>query len=232
MEEAVRIAEETDHPYSLSIASYGARRSLPSQGGALQGHLALGARLGSLCQARKAPGVLCRDRLHLGYAYALAGRDADGVLRCSRRPSSSRLHANGRMAFAWGQPGWPRHIGWSAVWTRRRSTSSRLLSFSASVKSRDTGLGPYGFSAKSTPVARHLDVNKAEGAYNQAISLAEELGMRPLVARCHLGLGMLYRETGRLPQARSELSAAIDLFRTMEMTLWLEQGETEFAKTS
>ena len=53
----------------------------------------------------------------------------------------------------------------------------------------------------------------AEAHYRQALALAEELGMRPLVAHCHLGLGMLYRKMSRGEQARAELSAAIALFR-------------------
>jgi hypothetical protein len=31
----------------------------------------------------------------------------------------------------------------------------------------------------------------AEESYRQALTLAEELGLRPLVAHCHLGLGKL-----------------------------------------
>jgi hypothetical protein len=60
--------------------------------------------------------------------------------------------------------------------------------------------------------------------------LAEELGMRPLVAHCHRGLGMLYLKLGRGLQARSELSTAIALYRTMEMTFWLPQTEAALAQ--
>jgi hypothetical protein len=49
--------------------------------------------------------------------------------------------------------------------------------------------------------------------------------MRPLVAHCHLGLGTLYAKTGRREQARTELSAAIMLYRAMDMTFWLPQAE-------
>ena len=33
------------------------------------------------------------------------------------------------------------------------------------------------------------DVESAAAAYRQAMTLADELGMRPLAAHCHLGLG-------------------------------------------
>jgi tetratricopeptide (TPR) repeat protein len=73
-------------------------------------------------------------------------------------------------------------------------------------------------------------VGKAEDHYCQSLALAEDLGMRPLVAHGHLGLGTLYGKIGRREEARSELSAAIDLYRAMEMTFWLSRAEPELAK--
>jgi tetratricopeptide (TPR) repeat protein len=70
-----------------------------------------------------------------------------------------------------------------------------------------------------------LDAAQAEAHYRQALALAEELGMRPLVAHCHLGLGTLYAKAGRADQARTELAAAIKLYRAMDMTFWLPQAE-------
>jgi tetratricopeptide (TPR) repeat protein len=74
------------------------------------------------------------------------------------------------------------------------------------------------------------DVDQAEIYYHQTLGLAEELGMRPLVAHCHRGLGMLYLKLGSGAQARPELSAAIALYRTMEMRFWLPQTETALAQ--
>jgi hypothetical protein len=45
----------------------------------------------------------------------------------------------------------------------------------------------------------------AKAHYQQALALAEELGMRPLVAHCHLGLGKLCLKTGQREQAASRL---------------------------
>ena len=74
------------------------------------------------------------------------------------------------------------------------------------------------------------DVMQAEAHYQQALALAEELGMRPLQAHCHLGLGTLYATIGQHEQARAELSAAIELYRGMEMQLWLPQAEATLAQ--
>jgi tetratricopeptide (TPR) repeat protein len=75
-----------------------------------------------------------------------------------------------------------------------------------------------------------LDVAQAEAHYQQALTLAAELGMCPLQSHCHLGLGALYARIEQREQARAELSTAIALYRTMEMTFWLPQAETALAQ--
>jgi tetratricopeptide (TPR) repeat protein len=74
------------------------------------------------------------------------------------------------------------------------------------------------------------DIAQAEAHYQQALALAEELGMRPLQAHCHRGLGTLYATTGQPEQACTELSAAIALYRAMDMTFWLPQAEAALAQ--
>jgi hypothetical protein len=74
------------------------------------------------------------------------------------------------------------------------------------------------------------EVAQGEAQYRMALALAEALGMRPLVAHCHLGLGILYAKIGWSERARAELSAAIDLYRAMDMTLWLPQAEARLAQ--
>jgi tetratricopeptide (TPR) repeat protein len=74
------------------------------------------------------------------------------------------------------------------------------------------------------------DAAQAEAHYQQALALANELGMRPLVAHCHLGLGLLYGQTGRAEAARVALTAAIDLYRAMDMTFWLPPAEASLAQ--
>ena len=51
--------------------------------------------------------------------------------------------------------------------------------------------------------------------------------MRPLVAHCHLGLGKLYRHTGKPEQAQEHLTIATTLYREMGMTYWLDKAELE-----
>ena len=66
----------------------------------------------------------------------------------------------------------------------------------------------------------------AESCYRDAFAVSLELGMQPLQAHCHLGLGKVYAAVGAVEQARAEMAAATDLYRSMEMNLWLARANT------
>jgi hypothetical protein len=66
--------------------------------------------------------------------------------------------------------------------------------------------------------------------YDGASLLAVELGMRPLVAHCHLGLGRLYRRTDKGEQAQEHLATATTMYREMGMAYWLQKVEAEMRK--
>jgi tetratricopeptide (TPR) repeat protein len=70
-------------------------------------------------------------------------------------------------------------------------------------------------------------IGTAETLYFEAIELAKPRGMRPVVAHCHLGLGKLYRRTGKRQEAQQHLATATTMYREMDMNFWLEQAESE-----
>jgi sugar phosphate isomerase/epimerase len=77
-------------------------------------------------------------------------------------------------------------------------------------------------------IAAHPTATKIEGAdghYRRALDLAIDLGMRPLIAHCHLGLGKLYRRTGDHAKAQEHLGTATTMYREMDMGFWLAQAE-------
>jgi hypothetical protein len=69
------------------------------------------------------------------------------------------------------------------------------------------------------------DVQGAETAYREALTRATDLGMRPLVAHCHLGLGKLHHRAGDRAKAEEHLTAATTMYRDMGMGFWAEQAE-------
>jgi class 3 adenylate cyclase/DNA-binding winged helix-turn-helix (wHTH) protein/tetratricopeptide (TPR) repeat protein len=74
------------------------------------------------------------------------------------------------------------------------------------------------------------DIVQAAAHYQEALTLAEAFGMRPLQAHCHRSLGKLYSQIGRGEFAHAELTMAVHLYRTMDMTFWLPQAEAALAQ--
>jgi len=69
------------------------------------------------------------------------------------------------------------------------------------------------------------DAERSERYFRESLALAEELGMRPQAAHCHVGLGKLYRRTGSRQQAREHLTIAATMYREMDMRFYLKQVE-------
>src|SRR5262249_36538842 len=65
----------------------------------------------------------------------------------------------------------------------------------------------------------------AADLYSRSLALANELGMRPLVAHCRAGLGTLHRRIGRRSESDQHVAAATAMYREMGMTYWLERAE-------
>src|SRR5262249_22516105 len=87
---------------------------------------------------------------------------------------------------------------------------------------------PAEVHARKNPV----EAGQAEELYREALAIAEQLGTRPLAARCPLGLGMLHRATGQQESAQHHLATAATMFRQMDMRFWLEQAEAEMRAQS
>jgi hypothetical protein len=64
------------------------------------------------------------------------------------------------------------------------------------------------------------------GHHSQAMALAVDLGMRPLIAHCHLGLGRLHAHLGNGEQANERAGRAMSMYGEMGMTYWLERATT------
>jgi tetratricopeptide (TPR) repeat protein len=81
-------------------------------------------------------------------------------------------------------------------------------------------------------VLSQADPAGARERFEEALALAAELGMRPEVAHCHLGLGKLYRRIGKREQAREHLTTATTMYREMDMTYWLARSSPRFRARS
>jgi tetratricopeptide (TPR) repeat protein len=166
----------------------------------------------------------------LGAAYALAGRTAEALPLLEQAVEQGiaiRLMLDHALRVAWLSEAYLLAGRLDEAHTQAR----HALEFSRAHQER--GHEAYALRLLGEVHARRepSEVEPAATHYRQAITLAKALGMRPLQAHCHLGLGTLYTRTGQREQARAELSMAIGLYRAMEMHFWLPQAEAALAQT-
>jgi class 3 adenylate cyclase/tetratricopeptide (TPR) repeat protein len=227
-EDALQVAEAVDQPNSLVMAHFGIG-VLYLRKGELQKAIPVLERGLQLCQIGNLPIRFASIASALGYAYALSGRTTDAIPlleRAEERAASMRRMDYYSLWTAW--------LGEAYLLDKcldkAQQFADRALELSRQYKERGHQAYVLRLLGEIAAQREPLDIEQAEAFYRQALSLAEELGMRPLVAHCYLGLGVLSRRRGRLAQARSELSSSIELFGAMDMTRWLTEAEVILAQ--
>jgi len=108
-----------------------------------------------------------------------------------------------------------------------RETARHALDLAVSHKERGHQAWALHLLGELSAMREPPAVGEAAAYFGQALALAEPRGMRPLVAHCHLGLGTLYRRTGKRGQAQEHLSLATTMYREMDMGFWLEKADVE-----
>jgi predicted ATPase/class 3 adenylate cyclase len=227
-DEGLRIAEAVAHPGSLMSASWGVGL-LALRQGALPRALTLLERAVGLCQDTDPLFVFPPIAASLGAAYTLAGRVADAMPLLTQA-----MAQNIAMRIIGEQARCSLPLGEAHLLAGRLEEAQTLAERAMSLTRAHQERGHQAYALRllgDIVVLRDPpDVEQSEAHYRQALALTDELGMRPLQAHCHLGLGTLYLKTGRPEQARTELSAAIDLYRAMDMTFWLPQAKAALAQ--
>jgi class 3 adenylate cyclase/tetratricopeptide (TPR) repeat protein len=223
-EEGVRIAEAADHPFSM-IRAYVGVGLLYLRKGDLHRAIPVLERGLRLCQVANIPVSLRLIAPTLGAAYALSGRIAEALPLLEQYTSTQVIAAQSAEVASLSE-------GYLLAGRLDDAIklADRALELARAHKER--GRQAYALRLLGNIAARREipEHEQAEAHYRQALALAEELGMRPLLAHCHLGLGTLYARIEQRAPARAELSAAMALYRAMDMTFWLPQAETALAQ--
>jgi tetratricopeptide (TPR) repeat protein len=225
-ESAIRIADEAKNAYSLTNAHYGLGSVHLRRGNAARA-IELLERAVALCREGSFMLLLPPTLSALGGALTLAGRLEE---------ASPCLEFAVETAAAKG------FLGSSSLYIARLA-EARLLA-GREREARELGLRALdaarkhkerGHEAWALYLLGRLDAAGGAAAsacevLTQALSLADERGMRPLVAHCHATLGGLYARSDRRDDGRDHLLRAAALFREMGMGGWLEKTESELAK--
>jgi tetratricopeptide (TPR) repeat protein len=221
-EESVLIAQTADHPYSEVWARYGLGYA----------HLRLGD-FAAATQVLERGLALCRGAefrvatpfaaAYLGSAYLGSGRGAEAVALLEEA-----VEAIGAMRQL-GVRSWIVTALAEAYLVIGRVVEARERAEQAVALAR--AHGHRGWEAWGLKLLGdiHAQVSaegeQAGGAYRLALGLATELGMRPLIAHCHFGLGKLHAKSREREEAREHLATATTMYREMDMRFWLEQAE-------
>jgi class 3 adenylate cyclase/tetratricopeptide (TPR) repeat protein len=221
-EEGLEIAEATTHPSSIMWAQYGLGMLALRQGHLPRARARLEQALG-IGQEANLPLFVPRVAAALAEAYELEGRALDaepllarameqtttpemmGFQALCRIPLGQAHLIAGRLADARAEAA---HALALARAQGERGNEAYALRLLAEIHARDDGAAS----------------EAAERSYREAMGRAGVLGMRPLIAHCHLGLGRLYTAMGKREQAREHLGTAGVMYRELDMPFWLAQA--------
>jgi len=222
-EEAVAIAEAADHAYTRVLAAWGLGtlhvvRGDPACAVPVLERALVVTRVADL--AILYPFVAAP----LGAAYTLAGRHRDALPlleQAIRQAESMNLRAHQALRLTW--------LGEAMLLAgqidRADAEAAEALALAERLGERGNQAYARRLTGEIAAVREPPDVDAALAAHRDALALATELGMRPLAARCQLGVAGARRRTNAVAEALSELSIATAALRDLEMTHWLDRAE-------
>jgi tetratricopeptide (TPR) repeat protein len=224
-EEGLRMAEASKHRYGIIIAYWGAGDAYLCRGRLTSATVALEHAL-ELCKSGGFALMRPIVTRVLAEGYALGGRTSEALRLLET--AVAQLEA---MKYAPALPSACLGLGDAYLLAGQFEPAWQAANRALELCRAHQQYGNEAFTLRTLGAihaARDVpDAEAAAGAYRGALELAEPRGMRPLVAHCHLGLGKLYRRTGKADQAHEHLILATTMYREMDMQFWLEQAEAD-----
>jgi class 3 adenylate cyclase/tetratricopeptide (TPR) repeat protein len=227
-EEAIRIAEDVGNVFGLIHAIFGLGLVNLRRGEVGKATVTLERGLDICRSANLQTAGFHGVASFLGETYVLAARPEDAIPLLQRVTEQSL--GLGMLAdfFIAAVP-----LGNAYMITDRHDDALRVAAQAADLSRKHDFRANHAWALRLLGMLHaeptHGDETEARGFFLDGLSLAQELGMRPLQAHCHLGLGTLYRRAGRVDEARAELTTAVAMLSEMGMAFWLPEAERELA---
>jgi tetratricopeptide (TPR) repeat protein len=219
-QEAVSIASEADHPVSIASAYIGVGRTYLRRGqiSPAVSNLQRAEEVGRRWNVRILLPMILEG---LGLAYVYSGRLTEG-LPLLREAQAVHVVMRGGA----GQSLRLVSLSSGALAAGERDEADRLAvaALDMAREYEEMGNAAYAlFQRGEALLAQGRDASAHAAAhYREALQLAEEHQMRPLVLRCRVGLALAAGE-------RTAVVATIDALTSMGMQLWREQAERALA---
>ena len=224
-EEAFQLAESVEHPFDLVVGRFGAG-ILHLRKGDVQAAIRELEHALELCERGHVPIWFPLTSACLGSAYALSGRLSQALpllAEAVKQHAELRLMGVHSLFVAWQG-----EAQLLAGQTEEALESARdAVDLAVTHHERGHEAWARWLLAEIAAQPERSEAKESEVAYGQAIALAEARGMRPLLARCRLGLGRLYRSLGHPDKAAENLRQASAALRALDMQLWLAESDVE-----
>jgi tetratricopeptide (TPR) repeat protein len=224
-EEALRVAESVDQPFSIVSASAGLGRLLLRRGDPARAIpiLERGLELSRTWNIRLLFPMVASG---LGSAYLLAGRVAE-ALPVLEEALAQHAAMRGRAGQSIRESALAAAYLAAGGLTAATQHATRALTIAGEHGERGNEAYAWLVLGDLAARAEPARLEEAGRAYAEAMARADSLAMRPLAAQCRLAQGMLRRRAGDVTAARELLAAAYGEFAALGMPLWLARAEAE-----
>ena len=126
---------------------------------------------------------------------------------------------------------WTTHLGEGLLAAgqleRARAVAQRALEQAQAHKERGHQAWALRLQGEIAARGDRAEMNAALELYGRALALAEELKMRPLLARVHLGLGQLHARAGDRDKTQEHVAVGLGLLREMDIRFWSARAAEE-----
>jgi len=219
-EEAIRLADSVGTPYSMALAALSLGEVYRERGDFVRA-VPLLERAAALTHEWELGVVHSVTTSRLGAAYAVSGQLSQAMDLLSQAARSvQHQNRSTRYSVIFRLLGEGYVLAGNLAEAQR--CGARALEGAEALAQRGDKAAALWLLGRSA-----ADSEAGTNAFHQALVLAREAGMRPLLAHCYFGLSQVFGRTAKSQEQHEHLRAATTMYRDMQMRFWLEKAEAE-----